>query len=598
MNHAFYFLTVIFLGWIPAASAGELQGRVSDGGQPLAAATVTLRGTAYGAQTDSSGRFRMTGVPDGTYVLTVSLLGYKPWTRSVTVGPSGSGYLDISLSAASQELDEIVVTGTMREMSRLESPVPVDLVPQKFLLKNPTPSLFEGLSFVNGVRPQVNCNVCNTGDIHINGLEGPYTMVLIDGMPIVSGLSTVYGLVGIPTSLIDRVEVVKGPASSLYGSEAMGGLINVITKSPSRAPRLSADVFSSSWADVNLDLGVRLNTGKKATSLLGINYFNYQRPRDGNGDGFTDVTLQNRISVFNRWTFTRSHQRLANLAVRYFYEDRWGGQMGWNRSYRGGDELYGESIYTRRWELLGAYQLPLKEKVTFQYSLNMHRQNSYYGLTPYMADQQIAFGQLLWEKQAGRHQILSGLPFRYTYYDDNTPATGGNSGRAGADHTYLPGIFVQDEIDMGRHKLLLGMRYDYNSRHGNIFTPRLAYKFNLAGTDAIRFNMGRGFRVVNLFTEDHAALSGAREVVITQQLRPEQSWNANLNFTKKIVLGHSSLGVPYPVQQPYSPGLRYPSQPDHLQQPERPCGFPGSKPEPGCKPVRAAPGERRNNAHG
>ena len=105
----------------------------------------------------------------------------------------------------------------MKEVSRLESPVPVEVYSPVFFKANPTPSIFESLQNVNGVRPQLNCNVCNTGDIHINGLEGPYTMILIDGMPIVSGLSTVYGLTGIPQALIERMEIVKGPASTLYG---------------------------------------------------------------------------------------------------------------------------------------------------------------------------------------------------------------------------------------------------------------------------------------------------------------------------------------------------------------------------------------------
>jgi len=126
-------------------------------------------------------------------------------------------------------MDEIVITGTLKAVSRLDSSVPVEVYSPAFFKKNPTPNIFESLQNVNGVRPQINCNVCNTGDIHINGLEGPYTLVLIDGMPIVSGISTVYGLSGIPNSLIEKIEIVKGPASSLYGSEAVGRLINIIT---------------------------------------------------------------------------------------------------------------------------------------------------------------------------------------------------------------------------------------------------------------------------------------------------------------------------------------------------------------------------------
>src|SRR5690606_9800567 len=138
----------------------------------------------------------------------------------------------------------------------------------------------------------------------------------------------VYGLSGIPNSLVERIEIVKGPAGALYGSEAMGGLINVITKSPQRAPRLSLDVFGTSWGELSVDGGLRYKAGK-TTGLLGVNYFNYQLPVDRNGDGFTDMTLQHRISLFNKWQLARKDNRAASLAARYVYEDRWGGQNDW-----------------------------------------------------------------------------------------------------------------------------------------------------------------------------------------------------------------------------------------------------------------------------
>lgn len=457
----------------------------------------------------------------------------------------------VTYAQADQEeveaLKEVVITGTMKEVSRLESPVPVEVYTSRFFQANPAPSIFGALQNVNGVHPQVNCNVCNTGDIHINGLEGPYTMVLIDGMPLVSGLSTVYGLSGIPQSLVDRVEIVKGPASTLYGSEAVGGLINIITKQPDTVARLSADVRGSSWGEVNADVSAGLNAGGKVRSLVGLNYFNYSNSIDKNLDNFTDVTLQKRVSVFNKWNFDRPEKRVFSMAGRYFYEERWGGEMNWSEKYRGGDEVYGESIYTSRWELLGTYQLPVKERILFQFSANGHDQNSYYGEMAYMAGQKIGFGQLTWFKTLGKHDLLAGLTYRYTYYDDNTPATAaaGSIDINRPSHAGLPGIFLQNEISFNdNNKLLLGMRYDYNSVHGSILTPRVNYKWTSGNKNSVlRLSVGNGYRVANVFTEDHAALTGAREVVFTGSLDPETSWNGNLNFVNKIYPGGSFVGL-------------------------------------------------------
>jgi outer membrane receptor for ferrienterochelin and colicins len=355
----------------------------------------------------------------------------------------------------------------------------------------------------------------------------------------VSGLSTVYGLTGIPQSLIERIEIVKGPASTLYGSEAVGGIINVITKNPSQAPLFSADIMGTSWLELNADLGLKLYAGEKATTLVGVNYFNYQNPIDNNGDNFTDVTQQHRISIFNKWNFRRKDNKVFTLAGRYLHEDRWGGEMQWTPEYRGGNEIYGESIYTNRWELLGLYQLPFKEVVNFQFSANGHRQNSVYGDVDFQATQYIGFGQLTWHKSLGdRHQILSGFALRYTYYDDNTVATeSADSNRiTSASKVFLPGVFVQDEITLNaQNKVLLGLRYDYNNAHGNIFSPRLNYKWNsLNKKNIFRLSAGNGYRVVNVFTEDHAALTGARTVEFVGELEPETSWNVNLNFIKKM----------------------------------------------------------------
>jgi len=434
------------------------------------------------------------------------------------------------------ELDEVVVSGTLKPMRRLQTPVPVEIITDTFLKQNPTANIFDALQNVNGLRPQNNCNVCNTGDIRINGLDGPYTMVTIDGMPIVSALGTVYGLSGIPNSMIDRIEVVKGAASTLYGSEAVGGLINIITKRPKTVPTITSDIFSTSWLETNIDLGYRANFGKKVDALIGVNYFKYNNPVDNNNDNFTDLSLQDRVSIFSKLNFSRQSQKELSLVSRYLYEHRWGGEMQWNKRFRGGNEVYGESIYTSRYEFLGKYELPVQEKMYFQFSIIGHDQNSVYGNSTFLANQKIAFGQFLWDKNWKNNSFLFGSAFRYQYYNDNTPATNN------ANHSKIYSLFAQDEITFSdKTSTLLGLRYDYNSAHGSIVTPRFAFKYKPTPNDILRLNFGTGFRVVNLFTEDHQALSGARDVILASNLEPETSYNLNLNYLKKYSLTNAGV---------------------------------------------------------
>ncbi|SMC36775.1 TonB-dependent receptor [Cellulophaga tyrosinoxydans] len=522
------------LSFLATSQEYKLSGMVLDDNIPVPFANVLISGTTKGTATDENGRFTINLSSPGKYTILVSAIGFYKSTKTIEITHTNTNYITINLIEASEQLEEMVVTGTLKAVSRSESPVPVEVYSPTFLKQNPTANIFEALQNVNGVRPQINCNVCNTGDIHINGLEGPYTLVLIDGMPIVSGLSTVYGLSGIPNSLIEQIEIVKGPASSLYGSEAVGGLINIITKKNNTAPHLAIDGFATSWGEYNLDLATKINFGSKTNVLLGINYFNFSNRIDNNNDNFTDLTLQDRISVFQKWNFQRTNDRELSIAGRFFYEDRWGGELQWTPAFRSGDSIYGESIYTRRFELLGKYQLPIKEKMMLSFSYTDHDQNSVYGNSTYLAKQRIGFSQLTWNFDVKGHDFLIGSALRYNYYDDNTPATTFQN-QNNADEVVIPSIFLQDEITFSeKHSLLLGMRYDYDKRHGAIYTPRTAYRWKMTANDILRLNVGTGFRVVNLFTEEHASLTGSRNVIIAEALKPEQSVNVNLNYLKKI----------------------------------------------------------------
>ena len=459
--------------------------------------------------------------------LIISHVGYI--SKKINIESFGKPLNIGSISLENNSLDEIVITGTLRKVSKLKSVVPIELYSSDFFKSTAKTSFFEAIEAVNGVRSQLNCSVCNTGDIHINGQDGANTMVLIDGLPMVSGLSSVYGLSGIPQSLIKQIEIIKGPASTLYGSEAIGGVINLITKFPENVDNFSIDAFTSFWGELNIDLGSRYNL-KKSQGIIGINYFNYSNPIDNNGDGFTDLALQNRISIFNK-----IKSKNNSLAFRYFYEDRWGGQMNWNSSFRGGNQVYGESIYTSRFELFGKYNL--SENIFLQYSLNSHDQNSVYGITYYKALQTIGFIQAVYSKKVQNHNILLGATYRHTIYDDNTPAT------VQKEKTSLPGLFIQDQLTLNKFNILLfGIRYDNNSIYGNIWTPRINYKLSSKDESSIiRFGFGTGYRVVNVFTEDHAALTGARDVIFTEDILPEKSWNLNFNWNKKLFTKYGAI---------------------------------------------------------
>jgi len=260
MKHILLFFALVIANYNTAQIS--LNGIIKSGGKPVISATVITKETNRIISSDSLGNFTLDLKP-GIYTIKISTFDTKPLVFAIdTKNIRPNNRYEYHLEMNEHLIDEVVISGTLREINKLKSTVPVEVYNSTFFKKNPIPNIFEALQNINGVRPQLNCNICNTGDIHINGLEGPYTMILIDGMPVVSSLATVYGLSGIPISLVERMEIVRGPSSALYGSEAIGGIINIITKSPDKAPILSIDAFLNMWLESNIDIGFKTKIGK------------------------------------------------------------------------------------------------------------------------------------------------------------------------------------------------------------------------------------------------------------------------------------------------------------------------------------------------
>jgi outer membrane receptor for ferrienterochelin and colicins len=500
-------------------------------GEPIAGATLHLNGMHF--ISNEQGVFMIQS--PGTEKVKITAIGYRELITEIN---TSHRMQTLNLIPLAGELNDVVVSSSLRPMQRMESPILVESYSSKYFKRNPTPNLFDAVAMLNGVQSQITCNVCNTGEIRINGLDGPYTMVMIDGMPIVSSLSTVYGLSGIPNSMVKRIEVVKGPASTLYGSEAVAGIINIITVDPLTSHSISADISGTTMGEWHGDVGTKIKL-KNANSLLGINAFYFDRPWDINGDNFTDITLQKRLSLFNKWNFERKNNLPASFALRLLTENRWGGEMQWTPAFKGGDSIYGESIDTRRAEFIGQYGL--SKNLLAEASYNYHFQDSYYGTDHYVGKQHTAFGQVRWQKQSGKNYWVAGLPVRMIWYDDNTPATEKENGVNAPSLQSMVGGFIQNEHNFSKQwTLLSGMRYEHTNLQGGVWSPRLALKWQPNTAHTFRVSGGNGFRIVNLFTEDHAALSGFREVVIKEELKPERSWHVNTNYAAQV---HTPKGL-------------------------------------------------------
>lgn len=517
-----------------------LYGRVTSGdGAPLPDANVRVAGTDWGVATENDGTYRLDRLPAGQHVLVVSAVGFREERISVTLEPGEELRYDVTLDPAILKGEEVVVTGTMRETYVKDSPVNVSVVRAERLQQGKTSAnLMDLVGSVGGLSTQLNCGVCGTNSIRINGVEGPNTAVLIDGMPVMGALASVYGLNGISPAIIDRIEVIRGPQSTLYGTQALGGVVNVLTKNPTNTPSFSADVYGRSTREGSVNLAASPELGRfkgfvSGSALRMEHYF------DKNGDDFADVPKRSRLALFGKGTLLGNDgERRLKVAAKVYGEDRTGGTPAFTDDLRGSDEVYGESIYTRRTELLTEFRPPgLDERLRLSGAATTHEQNSYYGTEHYVAHQNVAFGQATWDQSfSSTLHVLTGAALRYKTYDDNTPATS-----TGADRRFIPGVFVQSEVSMGDVTVLGGIRFDHHAQHGVVTAPRLSAKYGPSDRTTLRVNGGTGFRVVNVFTEDHAALTGSREVVFTEDLAPERSRSVTISAEHILPFGTNPM---------------------------------------------------------
>ena len=262
-------------------------------GEHLPYIVVLLRGTTIGVTTENTGHYTIRNVPEGDFVVEVSAIGYKTQTRSIHIAKGRSYEVNFSLEEDFVQIDGVIVSATRSETTRKMSPTLVNVVGMDVYNKTGATTVAQGLSFQPGVRVENNCQNCGFQQVRINGLDGQYTQILIDSRPIFSALAGVYGIEQLPANMVDRVEVMRGGGSALFGSSAIAGTINIITKEPVRnsssiSHNLTAIGSSAFHNTTDINASIVSEDNK-----LGLAIFGQNTQKDGwdaNGDGFTELS--------------------------------------------------------------------------------------------------------------------------------------------------------------------------------------------------------------------------------------------------------------------------------------------------------------------
>ncbi|HLW09558.1 MAG TPA: carboxypeptidase-like regulatory domain-containing protein, partial [Fermentimonas sp.] len=291
--------------------------------------TIKLQGTTVGVTTDATGHYFLRNLPVGDFTIEASMIGFKTVTRNVKIEANRSLELDFELEESATTLNEVVVSANRNETTRRTAPSLVSVLDMKTLDVTNSKTLSDGLKFQPGLRVENNCQNCGTTQVRINGMEGSYSQILIDSRPMIGALAGVYGLEQIPANMIERIEVVRGGGSALFGANAIGGTVNIITREPIR----NSGEFSHTISSINATGRLENNTTFNAslvndTRNAGIMVYGQHRlrdPFDMDGDGFTELpSLKNRSLGFRSFLKTGIYSRLT-LEYRNIHEFRRGG---------------------------------------------------------------------------------------------------------------------------------------------------------------------------------------------------------------------------------------------------------------------------------
>lgn len=515
-----------------------LKGHVIDKqtGEHIPYATISLKGTTIATLTDDTGHYTFKNLPHGAHTIVAKLVGYASAEKKINLSENGINSLDFEITVSQLQLDEVVVTANRNETKRKEASVIVGILDQKLFETTSSCNLSEGLNFQSGLRVENNCQNCGFQQVRINGLEGPYSQILIDSKAIFSSLAGVYGIEQIPANMIVRVEVVRGGGSALFGSNAIGGTINIITKEPldnsfSISETLSYIDGNSPDNVVNMNASLVTYDKKAGVYLFGM--FRDRKGWDSDGDGFTELGKLDSNTAGFRSYYKPSHFSKLTLEYHRIKEDR-----------RGGNDLKLPPHQTQITEMANHhingggvnYQLfskDYKHSFNIYTSLQSTNRDTYYGANynekaygstnniTLVSGTQYAYSfEKLWFMPA---QITAG--FEFNYDDLHDKMLGYDRDLKQTTRNY--GGYFQNEWKNEKYTILIGARLDkHNLVDKAIMSPRINLRYNPIEALSFRTSYASGYRAPQTFDEDlhiTAVAGGVSFIQNAKGLKPEYS---------------------------------------------------------------------------
>ena len=533
MNKIILIILVFFIaGNIVYAQSvkGIVYGQVESKKEPLDAAVLKWLGTTKGTITEPNGTFELslTGITDKRLI--VSYAGYK----SDTVSVGENNYVEVTL-ISSTTTNTIDVEDKKKSTYFGDELAKTEIITSQELVKDACCDLAGCFGRNSSVEVAVTDIITDSKELKILGLEGVYTQILTDNMPLMSGLNVKYGVSSIPGVLIDRITISKGSNSVLQGYESISGIMNVLLRDYNNSDRLLVNGFLNSMMEKQFNMNFTEPINKKWNTIMSFQTVQKSNRMDDNGDGFLDNPLTTRYTLYNKWNFGDDKKKTEfNIAGRYWNEERVGGERNFDIHHdEGSDQIYGQTVKINSVEGYSRFGKQFSENKDMKVYLtsSYYDQESYFGTTKYDATQTNFNVSGFYEfEYIERGFLKTGLSYKYqkinediVFIDSTTKTYAGKYPKLES----IPGAFLESSYSFldDKASLMTGIRFDYHNVYDLVVTPRALFRYQPDKQIVFRASIGTGFRTINLFSEYSNILASSRNIIITETLEPEKVLN-------------------------------------------------------------------------